>query len=60
MASVLSSPSENRVAVSATKLLINNRWVHSQSGKTFSTVNPASRRATLRFSPAVFQAKLRS
>jgi len=42
MASVLSSPSENKVAVSATKLLINNRWVNSQSGKTFATVNPAT------------------
>src|SRR5579862_471188 len=42
MASVLSSPSENRVAVSATKLLINNRWVNSQSGKTFATVNPTT------------------
>src|ERR1700684_380119 len=30
------------VAVRATKLLINNRWVNSESGKTFSTVNPAT------------------
>ena len=44
MASVLSSPSENQVAVSATKLLINNRWVNSQSGKTFATVNPTTGR----------------
>ncbi len=42
MASVLSSPSETRAAVSATKLLINNRWVPSQSGKTFATVNPTT------------------
>ena len=42
MASVLSSPSENQVAVSATKLLINNRWVNSQSGKTFATINPTT------------------
>jgi aldehyde dehydrogenase (NAD+) len=42
MASVLSSPSENQVAVSATKLLINNRWVASQSGKTFATINPTT------------------
>ncbi len=42
MASVLSSPSENRVAVSAAKLLINNRWVNSQSGKTFATINPTT------------------
>lgn len=42
MASVLSSPSDKKVAVSATKLLINNRWVNSQSGKTFATVNPTT------------------
>src|SRR5271154_7011920 len=42
MASVLSSPSENQVGVSATKLLINNRWVNSQSGKTFATINPTT------------------
>jgi aldehyde dehydrogenase (NAD+) len=42
MASVLSSPSETHVAVSATKLLINNRWVNSQSGKTFATINPTT------------------
>src|ERR1700728_1744555 len=44
MASVLSSPSENKVAVSATKLLINNRWVNSQSGKTFATINATTGR----------------
>jgi aldehyde dehydrogenase (NAD+) len=42
MASVLSAPSENHVAVSATKLLIGNRWVPSVSGKTFATINPAT------------------
>ncbi len=42
MASVMSSPSETRAAVSATKLLINNRWVNSQSGKTFATINPTT------------------
>jgi len=42
MASVLSSPSKNQVAVSATKLLINNRWVNSLSGKTFATINPTT------------------
>ena len=35
MASVMSPAQESRVAVSATKLLINNRWVPSESGKTF-------------------------
>lgn len=42
MATVTSSPSKHPVAVSATKLLINNRWVNSQSGKTFPTVNPTT------------------
>jgi len=42
MASVISSPQESQAAVSATKLLINNRWISSESGKTFATVNPAT------------------
>jgi aldehyde dehydrogenase (NAD+) len=42
MASVMSSPIESGVALSATKLLINNRWVNSQSGKTFATINPST------------------
>ena len=42
MASVVSSSPETRVAVSATKLLINNRWIASQSGKTFATINPST------------------
>src|SRR5208337_2413991 len=33
---------EPRIAPGPTKLLINNRWVDSASGKTFSTVNPAT------------------
>jgi len=41
MASVLTPPKEEQ-AISATKLLINNRWVSSQSGKTFATINPAT------------------
>jgi aldehyde dehydrogenase (NAD+) len=35
-------PAEQRVPVSATKLLINNRWVPSISGKTFATINPST------------------
>ena len=31
-----------RVAVRATKLLINNQWVESTSGKSFSTINPST------------------
>jgi aldehyde dehydrogenase (NAD+) len=42
MASVMSSPAENQVRISATKLLINNRWIPSVSGKTFGTVNPST------------------
>jgi len=42
MASVMSPAKESRVAVSATKLLINNRWIPSESGKTFATVNPST------------------
>jgi aldehyde dehydrogenase (NAD+) len=42
MASVLSAPVESPVSVPPTKLLINNRWVESKSGKSFATVNPAT------------------
>jgi aldehyde dehydrogenase (NAD+) len=42
MASVMSSPAENKIRISATKLLINNRWIPSVSGKTFGTVNPST------------------
>ena len=42
MASVLASPKESRVALPSTKLLINNRWVSSESGKTFGTINPST------------------
>jgi aldehyde dehydrogenase (NAD+) len=42
MASVLSSPTKSPVALSATKLLIDNRWIASESGKTFATVNPST------------------
>ncbi len=42
MASVLSMPTESKVALPSTKLLINNRWIPSESGKTFATVNPST------------------
>ena len=43
MATVMSiSPAQNRVPVSATKILINNRWIPSESGKTFATINPST------------------
>ena len=31
--------SDNKVKISATKLLINNKWVESASGKRFKTVD---------------------
>jgi len=42
MATVLSTPHKSHVAVSATQLLIDNRWVPSESGKTFATVDPST------------------
>src|SRR5580704_1349486 len=42
MASVMPHPTEQHVPVSATKLLINNRWIPSLSGKTFATINPST------------------
>jgi len=34
--------SEQKITISATKLLINNEWVDSVSGRTFATINPAT------------------
>src|ERR1700722_15884997 len=42
MASVMSHPAEKQVPISAKKILINNRWVESESGKTFATINPST------------------
>src|SRR5580698_6113596 len=42
MTSVMPPPQRSHVAISATKLLIDNRWIASESGKTFGTVNPAT------------------
>jgi aldehyde dehydrogenase (NAD+) len=52
MASVLSMPTEDRVALPPTKLLINNRWTDSESGKTFGTVNPATGKEICRVAEA--------
>jgi hypothetical protein len=41
MTSVISQPSQREVAMPATKLLINNRWTVSETGKTFATINPS-------------------
>jgi aldehyde dehydrogenase (NAD+) len=42
MTSTVLANVETPVAVKATRLLINNRWVNSESGKTFPTINPAT------------------
>jgi len=42
MVSTLPIPTVVPVAPSVTKLLINNRWVPSESGKTFATINPST------------------
>jgi len=41
MASDLSTPTEASV-VRSTKLLIDNRWIESESGETFATINPST------------------
>ena len=42
MATLTAPRGETQAAVSATKLLIDNQWVESASGKTFPTINPAT------------------
>src|SRR5579862_8878028 len=42
MASMTISSTGHDVRVSATKILINNRWVDSASGKTFPVINPST------------------
>ncbi len=42
MAAVTLSTTGHDVRVSATKILINNRWVDSASGKTFPVINPST------------------
>jgi aldehyde dehydrogenase (NAD+) len=42
MISTLPMPTETHTAPAATKLLINNQWVPSESGKTFATINPST------------------
>ncbi len=42
MATVVASPSETKVALPSTKLLINGQWVEALSGKRFATINPAT------------------
>ncbi len=42
MASLMSAPAAPAVRISATQLLIDNKWVPSESGKTFATINPST------------------
>ncbi len=42
MATVLTEPQTTQVPIKQTKILIDNKWVDSVSGKTFETVNPAT------------------
>ena len=42
MTFVMSHPSDRQAAVSETKLLTNNRWIASESGKTIATIDPAT------------------
>jgi aldehyde dehydrogenase (NAD+) len=42
MISTLPTPTQATVVPSVTRLLINNCWVPSESGKTFPTINPST------------------
>jgi aldehyde dehydrogenase (NAD+) len=42
MATVLTEPQTTKIPIKQTKILIDNKWVASVSGKTFETVNPAT------------------
>ena len=42
MATVATETPVSRVPIKQSKILINNRWVDSLSGKTFQTINPAT------------------
>src|SRR5271156_5948025 len=42
MISTMLEPNEVQVALPELKLLINNQWVASESGRTFATVNPST------------------
>jgi aldehyde dehydrogenase (NAD+) len=42
MASVVAEPQTRQAPIKQTKILIDNKWVDSVSGKTFETINPAT------------------
>ena len=52
MSTATSTIPESRAIATETRLLINNEWVPSESGKTFSTFNPATGEELARISEA--------
>ena len=42
MATVLTEPKSTHTPIKQTRILINNKWLDSVSGKTFATINPAT------------------
>ena len=42
MATVVSEPTSSKVQIKQTKMLIDNKWIDSVSGKKFETINPAT------------------
>ena len=42
MASVTEAPAVSQVPITATQILIDNKWVESVSGKRFATINPST------------------
>ncbi len=42
MATVVSEPQTTHIPITQTKILIDNKWTDSVSGKTFETINPAT------------------
>ena len=42
MATVLTEPQSTQTPIKQTKILIDNKWLDSVSGKTFETINPAT------------------
>jgi aldehyde dehydrogenase (NAD+) len=42
MATVFTEPTSSKIQIKQTKMLIDNKWVDSVSGKTFETINPAT------------------
>ncbi len=48
----IATATKQQIKISATKLLINNEWVDSISGRTFETINPATGEAICRVAEA--------